>query len=140
MIRAISRPIGGSQLARNALAGALPQWYGRRLSDATAWENAASQVAADFEHRTWLDDLLPAFAPTGLAADRLRAASQSGGLVVTGGQQPGLFGGPLYVLHKAVTLLEMADAHAALTGRPVAPVFWAATDDADLVEANHVSV
>ncbi len=140
MIRAISRPIGGSPLARNALAGALPEWYGDKLSDIDAWNAAASQIADDFLHRTWLADLLPAFAPSGVAADRLRAASESGGFVVTGGQQPGLFGGPLYVLHKAVTLLEMADALASLTGRPVAPVFWAATDDADLVEANHVSV
>lgn len=140
MIRAISRPIGGSPLARNALAGALPEWYGVRLSDADAWNAAASQTASDFHQRSWLGDLLPAFAPSGIAADRLRAASESGGFVVTGGQQPGLFGGPLYVLHKAVTLLEMADALAAITGRPVAPVFWAATDDADLVEANHVSV
>ena len=140
MIRAISRPIGGSPLARAALAGALPEWYGPRLNDADAWNIAASVVADEFQHCTWLSDLMPAFAPSGVAADRLRAASESGGLVVTGGQQPGLFGGPLYVLHKAVTLLEMADALASVTGRAVAPVFWAATDDADFVEANHVSV
>jgi bacillithiol biosynthesis cysteine-adding enzyme BshC len=140
MIRAISRPIGGSPLARSALGGDLPEWYGDRLSSADAWTAAASRVADDFRNRSWLSDLLPAFHPSGVAAERLGAASESGGLVVTGGQQPGLFGGPLYVLHKAVTLIEMADALASLTGRPVAPVFWAATDDADFVEANHVSV
>ena len=43
-------------------------------------------------------------------------------------------------MHKAVTLLELSTALALVTGRPVAPVFWAATDDADLAEANHVSV
>jgi bacillithiol biosynthesis cysteine-adding enzyme BshC len=43
-------------------------------------------------------------------------------------------------LHKALTLLELADAIEATTGRSVAPVFWAATDDADFVEASHVSI
>jgi bacillithiol synthase len=140
VIRALSRPIGGSPLARNALAGTLPEWYGAPVNNPGAWSDAASRVADDFRGRTWLSDLLPAFNPSGVAAERLRAASRGDGFVVTGGQQPGLFGGPLYVLHKAATLLEMADALALLTGRPVAPVFWGATDDADLVEANHVSV
>lgn len=140
MIRATTREIGGSALARKALAGGLPEWYGKRLFGAAAWRTASVRVADEFSDRAWLDDLLPAFNPCGAAADRLRAAAQLNGLVVTGGQQPGLFGGPLYVMHKAVTLLELADALAVLTGRPVAPVFWAATDDADLAEANHVSV
>lgn len=140
MIRAISRQIGGSALARRALAGGLPDWYGVRPVGAAGWCAAAAVVADEFAGRSWLGDLLPAFDASDAAAERLYAAAESGGLVVTGGQQPGLFGGPLYVLHKAVTLLEMADALVSLTGRPVAPVFWAATDDADLVEASHVSV
>jgi bacillithiol synthase len=139
-MRAVSRSIGGSALARRALAGALPDWYLPRPAGGAGWTQATAKVAEEFADRAWLESLLPAFDPSGLAAERLRAASREGGLVVTGGQQPGLFGGPLYVLHKAITLLEMADALASLTGRAVAPVFWAATDDADLAEANHVSV
>lgn len=139
-MRAISRSIGGSALARRALAGTLPDWYLRRPAGATGWGEVAANVANEFADDGWLARLLPAFEPSGPAAERLRSASRDGGLVVTGGQQPGLFGGPLYVLHKALTLLEMSDALASLTGRAVAPVFWAATDDADLAEANHVSV
>ncbi len=140
MIRAISRKIGGSKLAERAMAGALPEWYASRPVGQAGWSAAADAVANEFAGRSWLTDLLPAFQPSGPAADRLTAASQRGGIVVTGGQQPGLFGGPLYVLHKAITLLELANALSAATKRPVAPVFWAATDDADFVEASHVSV
>ena len=142
MIRAITRRIGGSALAQRALDGGLPEWFAPRPHGGEGWAAAAAQVAGEFADRSWLADLLPAFDPdpSDAAAERLRAAGGAGGLVVTGGQQPGLFGGPLYVLHKAVTLLEMADALALLTGRAVAPVFWAATDDADFVEASHVSV
>jgi bacillithiol biosynthesis cysteine-adding enzyme BshC len=140
MIRAITRNLGGSALARRALAGELPDWFASQPRDAASWKAVADEVAQDFAGRSWLDELLPALQPSHLAADRLRAAAQPGGIVVTGGQQPGLFGGPLYVLNKAITLLEMADALASATGRAVAPIFWAATDDADFVEANHVSV
>lgn len=140
MIRAITRRIGGSALTQRALSGSLPDWYASSPHGATGWTRAAAHVAEEFANHSWLAGLLPAFDPSHAAADRLHAASQPGGIVVTGGQQAGLFGGPLYVLHKAVTLIEMADALASLTGRAVAPVFWAATDDADFVEASHVSV
>jgi bacillithiol biosynthesis cysteine-adding enzyme BshC len=140
VIKAISRDIGGSALARSALAGELPAWYGAKLRGATDWKSAASEVADEFGGRQWLIDLLPALEPSGEAESRLRASAAPGGLVVTGGQQPGLFGGPLYVLHKALTVLEFANALSTITGRPVAPIFWAATDDADFIEASHVSV
>jgi bacillithiol synthase len=56
-------------------------------------------------------------------------------IVVTTGQQPGFFGGPIYTWSKALTALAMADALEAACGIPVAPVFWAATDDSDQREA-----
>jgi bacillithiol biosynthesis cysteine-adding enzyme BshC len=122
------------------MSGSLPQWYPARAAGAAAWSELAASTAADFSSRSWLDDLAPAFRASGEAARRLESAARSDGVVVTGGQQPGLFGGPLYVLHKALTVLELANAIATATGRPVAPVFWAATDDTDFAEANHVSV
>jgi bacillithiol biosynthesis cysteine-adding enzyme BshC len=143
-VRAITRAIGGSPLARKAVSGELAEWYGAKLVGGDAWSAAADVVANEFESMPWLERLMPAFTSSGIAAGaalaRLSDVSDRHGIVVTGGQQPGLFGGPLYVLHKALTLLEMADELSLVTGRPVAPVFWAATDDADFAEANHVSV
>jgi bacillithiol biosynthesis cysteine-adding enzyme BshC len=86
------------------------------------------------ESRDWLRALEGALAPSGHAADRLTAAQREG-FVVTCGQQPGLFGGPLYTWWKALSALEFANALQSATGRPVAPVFWAATDDSDFDEA-----
>jgi bacillithiol biosynthesis cysteine-adding enzyme BshC len=59
------------------------------------------------------------------------------GIVVTTGQQPGLFGGPVYTWSKAVSALALADAIEAETGVPAAPVFWAATDDSDFAEGSY---
>ena len=139
-MRMITRDIGGSALSRAALAGELPAWYGASIRSQSAWYAVAHEAAARFESDPWLERLMPALQATGAAAGKLEAAATGGGLVVTGGQQPGLFGGPLYVLYKAITLAELARALESITSLPVAPIFWAATDDADFVEASHVSV
>jgi bacillithiol biosynthesis cysteine-adding enzyme BshC len=55
-------------------------------------------------------------------------------LVVATGQQPGLFGGPLYTLVKAVAAVLWAEALAAASGRAAVPVFWIAGDDHDFAE------
>lgn len=88
----------------------------------------------------WLDVLQPAIMPTGAAAKRLTRAAREGGVVVTTGQQPGLFGGPVYTWSKALTVLALADELERATGIPVAPVFWAATDDSDFAEASWTAV
>ena len=43
-------------------------------------------------------------------------------------------------LAKAITARALADTLEEITGAPVAPMFWAATDDADFDEAAAVSV
>lgn len=82
----------------------------------------------------WANTLHEAMRPTGVAAARLARVSGGQGVVVTTGQQPGLYGGPLYTIIKALSARAMADRIEAVTGVPAAPVFWAASDDADFAE------
>lgn len=60
------------------------------------------------------------------------------GAVVTG-QQVTLFGGPLFTILKAATAIRKAK-DASLSGSPHVPVFWLATEDHDLAEADHVTL
>ena len=60
-------------------------------------------------------------------------------LVVTTGQQPGLFLGPLYTLYKALSAAAFAAELERRWKRPVVPVFWAANDDHDYAEAQWAS-
>jgi bacillithiol synthase len=53
--------------------------------------------------------------------------------VVVGGQQTGLFGGPLLALVKAATAVRYAEELEA-AGRPAVAVFWMATEDHDWAE------
>ena len=67
--------------------------------------------------------------------DRSLDALADGAAVVVAGQQPGIFGGPLYALHKAATAIRWA-ADRSRAGRPTVPVFWLASDDSDVAEAD----
>lgn len=62
----------------------------------------------------------------------------SGALCVVGGQQAGLFTGPLLVIYKALTIIRTAKEASEKLGRPVVPVFWIAGEDHDFDEANHI--
>lgn len=132
--RVITEDLGGSPLSRAARRGELPQWYGMRPRTPAAWRERAEEVAREFGAARWHEALAGAFAASGAAADRLRRVADAGGVMVTTGQQPGLFGGPLMTLAKALSALALADALERQTGIPTAPVFWAATDDADFDE------
>ncbi|MFD9624419.1 bacillithiol biosynthesis cysteine-adding enzyme BshC [Peribacillus muralis] len=61
-------------------------------------------------------------------------------VVVIGGQQAGLLTGPLYTIHKVISIVKLAKEQEKELGRPVIPVFWIAGEDHDLAEVNHVYV
>jgi len=56
--------------------------------------------------------------------------------VVIGGQQAGLLTGPLYSIHKAISVILLAKQQRAQLNHPVIPVFWIAGEDHDLDEIN----
>ncbi|MDA0372148.1 MAG: bacillithiol biosynthesis cysteine-adding enzyme BshC [Planctomycetota bacterium] len=69
--------------------------------------------------------------------DAARAIGAGEAQVVVTGQQPGLFGGPLYTVFKVATAVRLARELSARPGAPrVVPVFWNHSDDHDLDEVN----
>lgn len=83
--------------------------------------------------------LLPAFVAVDGKVPRAADLGSDRVLVVTTGQQPGLFTGPAYTLHKALSARALATALQARWSRPVVPVFWLAGDDHDFAEATHTA-
>lgn len=136
----VTESLGGSPLARAAVSESAPRgWYAERPRDAAAWRAYVRTVAEPPDGHA-LETLLPAIQADGPAAERLERVVREGGVLVTTGQQPGLFGGPLLTWLKALTAIAVADELEALTGVPAAPLFWAATDDADFEEARGTRV
>jgi bacillithiol synthase len=81
--------------------------------------------------------LLPAVLPAPGREDLKDQLTQNGVLVVTTGQQPALFTGPLFTIHKALSAAALAGVLQRHWGRPVVPLFWVAGDDHDFTEASH---
>src|SRR5580704_10499745 len=65
------------------------------------------------------------------------ARLRDGAAAVVTGQQVTLFAGPLFTILKAATAIRKAK-DASISGRPHVPIFWLATEDHDLAEADHV--
>jgi bacillithiol biosynthesis cysteine-adding enzyme BshC len=65
---------------------------------------------------------------------------ESGAVAIVTGQQTGLFGGPLFTLHKALTAIKLADELNQKRAATFVPIFWLASDDHDFREANHVHI
>ncbi|MBA3889772.1 MAG: bacillithiol biosynthesis BshC [Gemmatimonadaceae bacterium] len=133
--------LGGSALSRCIQArGAPPEWRVVSPSNVAGWSERARDTQAAFATHDWWRDIAPATSQAGAGRERLERVARAGGVVVTTGQQPGLFGGPVYTWSKALSALALADEIERVTGVPAAPLFWAATDDADLAEAQRVWV
>lgn len=80
---------------------------------------------------------LPARAQRDANIALLRSGSA---LTVVTGQQLGLFGGPLFTLHKAATAVAAARQWQAETGIPTVPIFWLQSEDHDDAEIDHAWV
>lgn len=84
-------------------------------------------------------DLLDALVPSTATEAAARLLRDPNTLVVTTGQQPGLFTGPLYTVYKALSAAALASRLQQRWDRPVVPLFWLAGDDHDFAEANHAA-
>lgn len=60
-------------------------------------------------------------------------------VAVLTGQQPGVFGGPLYTLLKAVGAVALTERLRA-AGRPAVTIFWSATEDDDFAEVRSLGL
>lgn len=137
----VSQPAGGP-LAQGYMSGAAEAtpFYGQHFSDPAAYAAKAGEVDARFSRDTRERAAQALKVPEGGDRDRIRRFVEEGGYMVTTGQQPGLFGGPLYSIYKGLTAIRLAQALEAHLGKPVLPVFWVASDDHDWAEANHTCI
>jgi bacillithiol biosynthesis cysteine-adding enzyme BshC len=113
-------------------------------SDEASWTKRANwldQPKRLSANRSELSEILLAYnsfiGNSQQAMDNIKKLKDPLTLAVVGGQQTGLFTGPLLVIYKAITLIQTAKHAEKLLNRPVVPVFWLAGEDHDFDEVNH---
>ena len=96
---------------------------------------AAAATAAFAHPRAEVAEALAREQPEGSEARaNAEALKDPKTLAVVTGQQSVLFGGPLYVLYKALAAMELARHMSESLKTTVVPVFWVASDDHDFAE------
>jgi bacillithiol biosynthesis cysteine-adding enzyme BshC len=134
-----------SRLFRDYLrcASEVRPFYGPYCWDLDGIAAAAEDAARFPHHRDVLAEALArqqAARGAKAAAGRALALADPRAAAVVTGQQAVLFGGPLFVLYKALAAVKVAAALEERRGAPVVPVFWVASDDHDFAEIRTVSV
>lgn len=117
----------------------LRRWY---PADPHSMQWASSSPVLRDEQRIRLAEALAAqahgFAAGPAALANIESLRQGAAAVVTG-QQVALFGGPLMTLLKAATAIRKAQDATQASGRKHVPIFWMASEDHDLAEADQVT-
>ncbi|MDA0330136.1 MAG: bacillithiol biosynthesis cysteine-adding enzyme BshC [Gemmatimonadetes bacterium] len=137
----VSHPTG-SEVVRDYLAGerSVESFFGSHFRDASAYVAKATEVDSRFDGSARERAVEAIIVPEGGDQGRLERFVEEGGYMVTTGQQPALFGGPLYSIYKAMTAIRLAEALESRLGKTVLPLFWVASDDHDWAEANHTDM
>lgn len=123
----------------------LASFYAGNPASAEAWRDVIARIHAGPQRATpALAALLTAQqvqrdAPAA-ARDAAAAFADPRAVAIITGQQAGLFGGPLYTLHKAITAIKLARRVTAEHGVPAVPVFWIDSEDHDWEEVRSCTV
>ncbi|MEG9296555.1 bacillithiol biosynthesis cysteine-adding enzyme BshC [Mangrovibacillus sp. Mu-81] len=108
-----------------------PDVYRERLNDLTI---------RDFD-REELTDCIASYMrdlPSSRKVEESLKKLRSGAVSVVAGQQAGLLTGPLYTIHKIISVIKLAQEQESALDHPVVPVFWIAGEDHDYQEVNHI--
>jgi bacillithiol synthase len=68
----------------------------------------------------------------------LEKLKQENSAVIIGGQQAGILTGPLYSIHKVISIITLARQKEQELNIPIIPIFWIAGEDHDFQEVNHI--
>ena len=72
--------------------------------------------------------------------DNIRKLGESGTVIVVGGQQPGLFTGPVFIIYKIITILKLSSFINKETGVKTIPCFWNASDDSSIGQVDSIGL
>ncbi len=85
-----------------------------------------------------IDEFMARFPSSSQVMKSIEKLKRENSVAVIGGQQAGILTGPLYSVHKVISIIKLAEQQEQELGVPVVPIFWIAGEDHDYQEVNHV--
>ncbi|RSD28118.1 bacillithiol biosynthesis cysteine-adding enzyme BshC [Mesobacillus subterraneus] len=135
-----------NRFATDYLAGSpeLQSFFHYNFIDKHSYEERVNELKGRSFMRNELADHIQAFMSRYAKSEKISAnidkLRHENSVAVIGGQQAGILTGPLYTIHKVISIIKLAEQKEAELGVPVVPVFWIAGEDHDYHEVNHVFV
>lgn len=108
--------------------------YEKRLQELESRTFLRAELAA------YMKGFMRKFPSSEKVDESLQKLQQPNSVVVIGGQQAGIMTGPLYAIHKVISIVLFAQQKEQELQVPVIPVFWIAGEDHDYDEINHIYV
>ncbi len=105
---------------------------------------AEIEKSYDNDHRSGVVEILDDY-NSGLGAgtetlENIKKLGERGTVIVVGGQQPGLFTGPVFIIYKIITILKLSCFINEKTGIKTIPCFWNASDDSNMGQVDSIGL
>ncbi|MBV7503836.1 bacillithiol biosynthesis cysteine-adding enzyme BshC [Bacillus sp. sid0103] len=114
--------------------------FNERTDDAKRVAELSNRSFPRLEVAEHIESFMKRFPSSEAVKESIDKLKSDNSLVVIGGQQAGVLTGPLYSIHKVISIIKLAEQKEAQLKVPVVPVFWIAGEDHDFQEVNHVFV
>ncbi|MEH7305331.1 bacillithiol biosynthesis cysteine-adding enzyme BshC [Neobacillus drentensis] len=114
--------------------------FNERTDDAKRVAELSNRSFPRLEVAEHIESFMKRFPSSEAVKESIDKLKLDNSLVVIGGQQAGVLTGPLYSIHKVISIIKLAEQKEAQLKVPVVPVFWIAGEDHDFQEVNHVFV
>lgn len=122
----------------------IQRYFHYRYNDNLEYENRIEEIKNRSFMRNELahhiEQFMARFPGSENVAESLEKLKMENSTVVIGGQQAGILTGPLYTIHKVISIIVLAKQKEAELNIPVVPVFWIAGEDHDYQEVNHLFI
>ncbi|MFY3793505.1 bacillithiol biosynthesis cysteine-adding enzyme BshC [Ureibacillus sp. MALMAid1270] len=117
----------------------LHNFYEYQLREESYLKRAEYLKSKQYDTKQLSDIILKFMEPYGITEKITEnlAYLADGSPVIVGGQQAGILTGPLYSIHKAISVILLAKKQTEKLGVKVIPLFWIAGEDHDIEEINH---
>lgn len=135
-----------NRFATDYLAGnpELQRFFHYPYTDANSYVHRLDELKNRSFMRQELADhiqtLMSRYPESNRIAENIEKLRKENSVAVIGGQQAGILTGPLYTIHKVISIIKLAEQKEQELGVPVVPVFWIAGEDHDYHEVNHVYI